>query len=169
MKYKVTNKQKVAKNCFICGRLNESGLRMAFYETENAEVVGVFTGKPNHVSYPDRLHGGIISAILDETIGRAIELLYPGMLGVTMELIVRYKKPVPMGVELRSIGRITSDTSRCFKGSGEIKNLNGEVLATAEGTYMKIDRSLTIQKNPQFLDDELLECEEIENLEYIEY
>ena len=39
-----------------------------------------------HQSYPGILHGGIISAILDETIGLAIMITEENVLGVTVEL-----------------------------------------------------------------------------------
>ena len=42
--------------------------------------------REEHQSYPGRLHGGISSTILDETIGRAILLLQPDVWGVTVEI-----------------------------------------------------------------------------------
>ncbi len=60
------------------------GLRGRFYVLELAaagvpEVLGVFTLREEHQSYPGRLHGGISTAILDETIGRAITIADPGV------------------------------------------------------------------------------------------
>ena len=84
------------------------------------ELLGVFTLREEHQSYPGRLHGGVSSAILDETIGRAILLLQPGAWGVTVEFTVRFRKPLPLDEEIRCVARITRDTSRLFEGSGEI-------------------------------------------------
>lgn len=57
--------------------------------------------------------------------------------GVTVELKVRYKKPVPLGSELKAVSRITKDRGRIFEGTGELYLPNGEVAVEAEGKYMK--------------------------------
>jgi acyl-coenzyme A thioesterase PaaI-like protein len=91
-----------------------------------------------HQSYPKVLHGGISAAILDEVIGRAIMMTSDSCtFGVTIELKVRYKKPVPLGAELKAIGRITRDKGRIFEGTGELFLPNGDVAVEAEGKYMK--------------------------------
>ena len=81
--------------------------------------------REEHQSYPGRLHGGISSTILDETIGRAILLLQPGAWGVTVEFNVRFRKPVPLDEEVRCVARITRDASRLFEGTGEILLADG--------------------------------------------
>ena len=138
MELKISKRQYNSKNCFICGLDNEMGLKTRFYETEDQELIAVCTPKPEHQSYPNRLHGGVSAAILDETIGRAICARYGDMVwGVTMELNLKYRKPLPYGVELEAIGRITEDRGRLFRGTGEIYLPDGEVAVTAEGLYMK--------------------------------
>jgi uncharacterized protein (TIGR00369 family) len=126
----------------VCGVQNPWSLNARFLELENGELLGVFQPLEQHQSYPGRLHGGIVSAVLDETIGRAINMQHPDAWGVTVELTVRFKKPVPLDGELRAIGRITRDTSRLFEGTGEIVLPDGTVAAEASGKYMKmpIDR-----------------------------
>jgi len=125
--------------CFVCGRNNDAGLQAAFYEMEDGCLVCLFTPQEVHQSYPGRLHGGIASTILDETIGRAIMIGSGGEVwGVTLELTVEYKKPVPLGVELRVIGRIDGESSRFFSGSGEILLPGGEIAVLARGRYMKV-------------------------------
>lgn len=138
MKYRVLKKQHNSKKCIVCGMKNDLGLKAAFYEIENDEVVSIFKSLEEHQSYPGRLHGGISAAILDETIGRAIMIKDPNMWGVTVELNLKYKKPVPLNEELKVVGRITRDTSRLFEGTGEILLSNGEVAVTAQGKYFKM-------------------------------
>ncbi len=137
MRYKVTKKQYNSKKCLICGLDNEFGLHTRFYELENGEIVAIFRVLEEHQSYPGRLHGGIASAILDETIGRAMMIDEPNTWGVTVELKVQYKKPLPLDQKLRAVGRITSSNKRIFEGTGEILLENGEVAVTAYGKYMK--------------------------------
>lgn len=138
MKYKVTGKQENSKSCLVCGMKNDFGLKTSFYELENGEVVSIFKTKNEHQSYPGRLHGGITGAILDETIGRAIMIKDKNAWGVTIELNINYKKPIPLNTELRAVGRITKDSSRIFEGTGELILPNGDVAATAKGRYMKM-------------------------------
>jgi len=138
MVHNITGKQHNSKLCFICGLKNSSGLKASFFETEGNELIATFIPTEEHQSYPGRLHGGIASAILDETIGRAIingnaEQIW----GITVELSVEFKKPIPLNKEVKVIGRITSQNSRFFEGTGEIILDTGEIAVTARGRYMK--------------------------------
>ena len=97
----------------------------------------MFQVREEHQSYPGRLHGGISSTILDETIGRAILLVQPGAWGVTVEFTVRFRKPVPLEGEVRCVARITRDRSRVFEGTGEILLADGSVAVEGSGKYIK--------------------------------
>lgn len=138
MKHRITATQNISRNCMVCGVENKFGLKSRFYETENNEVVALFQPQSVHQSYPNVTHGGITAAILDELIGRAIMASYDrNTFGVTVELSVKYKKPVPYGVELKAVGRITRDSGRIFEGTGELYLPDGTLAATATGRYLK--------------------------------
>ena len=47
-------------------------------------------------------------------------------------------KPVPLGQELRAVGRITKDSSRLFEGTGELLLPDDTVAVEARGKYMKL-------------------------------
>ncbi|HER62597.1 MAG TPA: PaaI family thioesterase [Desulfobacteraceae bacterium] len=139
MRYKVVRKQPNSKMCLVCGLQNDFGLYTSFYELENGELLAIFKPREEHQSYPGRLHGGIVSTILDETIGRAIMTGHAARFwGVTVEITIRFKKPVPLNQELRVIGRITRDTTRLFEGTGEILLADGSIAAEGRGRYMKL-------------------------------
>jgi acyl-coenzyme A thioesterase PaaI-like protein len=141
--------------CLVCGRDNPYGLHARFYELApgtpaaapvpgetpaalpGPELVGLFHVREEHQSYPGRLHGGISSTILDETIGRAILLVQPGAWGVTVEFSVRFRQPVPLDEEVRCVARITRDRSRIFEGTGEILLPDGSVAVEGSGKYIK--------------------------------
>jgi uncharacterized protein (TIGR00369 family) len=140
MKHKILKKQQISKMCFACGVNNEYGLHGNFYETETNELVAVIRPSEQHQGYPGRMHGGIAVTILDETIGRAIRIgKDEDVWGVTLELKTRFRKPVPLGQEVKIIGRVTSEGSRLFEGTGEIILPSGEIAVSAEGKYMKVD------------------------------
>ena len=138
MRHRITRKQYNSKLCFVCGLRNGAGLKASFYETEQGELIATFVPRQEHQSYPGRLHGGIASTILDETIGRAILVgSEEEIWGLTIELNLSYKKPIPLGVELKVVARITEQNSRFFHGTGEIVLPDGEVAVTARGKYLK--------------------------------
>lgn len=135
---KVSGKQPNSKECFVCGLENGKGLKASFYETEDKEVVAVFTPHELHQSYPGRLHGGIAACILDETMGRAVQIGSPDIWGVTAELTLTYKKPLPYCIELKAVGRITKENRLLFEGEGEIYTPDGEVAVIAKAKYVKM-------------------------------
>lgn len=139
MKHKVTGKQNNSSRCIVCGDKNPLSLKTRFYELENGELAALFETLDQHQSYPGRTHGGIAAAILDETIGRAVCITEPETWGVTVELNVKYKVPVPTDTKLKAIGRITRNTRRLFEGEGELLLPDGTVAATAWGKYMKLN------------------------------
>jgi len=153
MKHRIKSTQNISKNCLVCGIENEYGLKTRFHETEANEVIALFRPQHFHQSYPNLTHGGISAALLDEVIGRAIMAFYDrNTFGVTIELNVKYKKPVPYGVELKAIGRITRDSGRIFEGTGEIYLPDGSLAVSAEGKYMK--RKLEQISDASFVDNE---------------
>jgi len=135
---KVLVTQNVSRMCMVCGMENGASLKARFYELEGGELLGLFQPLEEHQGYPGRLHGGISSAVLDETIGRAINISHPGSWGVTVELTVRYRKPVPLDRQVRAVGRITKDSSRLFEGTGEITLEDGAVAVEASGRYLRL-------------------------------
>ncbi len=144
---KVIKKQTNSKMCIICGIETEAGVKASFYEMEDNSVVALFSFKEIHQSYPMRTHGGMISAMLDETIGRAIWITEPNTWGVTANLQVKFRKPVPYNVPLKAIGMITENKSRLFKGSGKIIDEFGNVLAEAEAVYVKLPLEKIAESN----------------------
>jgi len=142
MKRQVVAAQNVSRMCMVCGVENTEGLGARFFELDDGEIAGVFTPRANHQGYPGRLHGGIAATLLDETIGRAISIADPDAWGVTVELSMRYRKPVPSDREVRAIARITRDGGRLFEGTGEIVLEDGSVAVEAAGKYLRmpIDR-----------------------------
>lgn len=134
---KVTKKQFNTRKCFICGMDNDKGVKAPFYEMEDKSVVSFVTFDELHQSYLGRVHGGIISAMLDEVAGRALWTLEPEAWAVTGSLNVRYFKPTPYGRKLKAVGRVTKNTSRAYVGVAEL--FDGDtLLARSEGTYIKL-------------------------------
>jgi uncharacterized protein (TIGR00369 family) len=153
VKHRVLKKQHISKMCFVCGVKNDFGLHAEFYETDANELVALINPSEQHQGYPGRMHGGIAATILDETIARSIcngkdEQIW----GVTLELKTKFRKPVPLGQELKIVGRVTNEGNRSFEGTGEIILPNGDIAVSAEGKYLKVNIE-RIANDPKVYDD----------------
>lgn len=143
MRYELTEKgvigaQNISNMCLVCGEGNGLGLHAQFLDLEDGSVCALFETVAEHQSYPGRVHGGVISAILDEAIGRAVQVREPEVFGVTMELTVKFRAPVPLGVPLKAVARVTKSTRRVFEGAGEIVLEDGTVAAQATARYARL-------------------------------
>src|SRR5512132_1338064 len=97
--------------CFACGRLNPHGLHLDF-EVSRDRAEARFTGEPQHSGFEGTLHGGVVTALIDETMGWAI--FHQGVWGVTGRITVSFRHPVPVGEELLVTGEITKRTHRAI-------------------------------------------------------
>lgn len=142
MRYKVTGKQHNTDRCFVCGMLNDAGVKAEFYNCTNdaGEPVLITKIQPKdiHMSYPNRMHGGVISALLDESIGRAVQITNPEIWAVTIDLNVKFRKPVPLDQTIYIESRITSVGTRAFDGEATMFVQHGTPLATATARFLRV-------------------------------
>lgn len=129
-------KQPNSQMCFVCGLENPIGLKMAFYEDEEGRVVAEFTTRDEHQGYPGVVHGGIVTALLDETLGRVC--IAVGRWMVTGRLNIRWRRPIPVGETLTVVGEVVSWKKRLLEARGEIRLADGKVGAEATGTFLEI-------------------------------
>ena len=133
---KVLSKQYNSHMCVICGMLNTAGVRGQFYNMEDGSVGGLFTYRSEHQSYPGRVHGGLLASMIDELAGRVLWTDRPDQIAVTMDLNVKYRKPVPYDVPLKGRGVYTQKLSRAYSAKCYIMSMDGEVLADGEAKYL---------------------------------
>ena len=129
-------KQPNSRLCLVCGMQNPIGLKVFFYQEEEGRVVAHFTGKEEHQGYPGVIHGGIVTALLDEVIGRVA--IAQDLWAVTAKLEVRFRHPVPLGQPLTLIGEMTRLRSRTLEGRGEIRLEDGTVAVEAESVCIRL-------------------------------
>lgn len=142
-------KQPNSRMCFICGMKNIAGVHVAFYEQDDGTVLARFTGQDVHQGYPGRFHGGVLAGILDEALGRTLSTVYGDeAMGVTVELTTRYRKPVPLGVELTATARLVTDRLRAYESIGEILLPDGTVAVEARGKFVKLADTALAQFDP---------------------
>ncbi len=117
--------------CFVCGRKNERGLKLTF-SVENGGVRAEFTPDATLAGYNDTVHGGIVSALLDEAIVWAAYVA-TGRFGVTAELNIRFLRPLIVGRPCIVSGRLFEDRKKLWKMEAEILDQGGVVVARAMG------------------------------------
>jgi uncharacterized protein (TIGR00369 family) len=122
--------------CFACGQLNPGGLRLDF-DVARDRAEARYTAAQRHQGYDGLLHGGVVTALLDEAMGWAI--FHQGVWGVTAKLNIQFRQPVPIGTDLRVTGEIARDRGRVIETRGTVARAeDGSVLAEAEGTFLRM-------------------------------
>ena len=127
---------------WVHGLRNPSGLHLQ-YELDAALVFTHWTPGDDHAGFPGFAHGGIISAVLDDVMGRCSALHRHWV--VTGRLEVRYRRAAPLGTRLRVEGRITRLLRRALHTEGRVLLPDGGVVAEATGTYLPLSDELRRQ------------------------
>ena len=124
--------------CFGCGRLNPHGLRLRFAATADGEGVWApFTPRSVDEGFAGVVHGGIVTAVLDEAMAWA--LYARGVWAMTGRIEVRFRRPVEIGVPTRATGRLVADRGRALEVAGDVRcEADGVVLAEATATFVRV-------------------------------
>jgi acyl-coenzyme A thioesterase PaaI-like protein len=125
----------LARWCYACGDLNPVGLHLHF-RIEGEWAIASFVARREHQGYPGFVHGGIVSALLDEAMGWAT--YGRGIWAVTGRMEMRFRGIVPVGEELEVRGRITRDRGRTLEVMAELRGPSGSMLAEAEGLFFRV-------------------------------
>jgi uncharacterized protein (TIGR00369 family) len=126
--------------CFVCGPDNECGLKSTFRTLETGEVEGVFTPDVKHSGYEGVIHGGIIMGFLDEVLGRLA--FARGRLFLTHTLEVTFRKASAPGKRLKAVAKEEDWSKRRFKATGTVTDEDGDVVATARGTFLVMSEKM---------------------------
>ena len=124
--------------CFGCGQSNPIGLKLKFYLEDDNQVVTEFTPTKWHTGWENVTHGGIICAILDETMGWTLNNVLK-IMSVTKEFNVNFKRPLFIDKKITAKSRVISDDKKEINLFAEIMNDKGEICATAEAIYVVLD------------------------------
>jgi acyl-coenzyme A thioesterase PaaI-like protein len=114
-------------HCFACGPKNTSGLGLEF-RAEGGKAFAEFIPRKSHQGFKDIVHGGIITAVLDEAMMKA--LLFRGIFAMTAEIAVRFRSPLRVGDNSVVEGEISAVNGRFIEASAVLRKAD-EVVAVA--------------------------------------
>ena len=123
--------------CFVCGGANGHGLGLAYALDDGGEaprVVATFTPAPQHTGAPNTVHGGVVSAVLDDGMAWCVVAIVR-RLGLTRRAEVEFARPlrpgrtyaVECGVEERDGDRAIT--------RGAVRDADGRVCATMRAEF----------------------------------
>ncbi|MCX7857656.1 MAG: PaaI family thioesterase [Deltaproteobacteria bacterium] len=119
--------------CFICGKANPKGLRIGF-RYENGYAEAEFELEKEYQGYRGIVHGGIISAIIDEACAYATLSL--GLKAYTAKMNVRFRRPVKTGEKLSVSSTAILVKSRLVEAKASIKDKEGNVVAEGDAKFI---------------------------------
>ena len=123
---------------FISGPWNPLGIGAA-YTREGDEAVARVTVGPAFEGPPGRVHGGVVAALVDETLAALMPLT--GHMGFTGSLSITLHAPAPRDRELEFRATFTGREGRRLLLSC-VGLADGERFASAEATFVEIDPSV---------------------------
>ena len=124
------------QRCYVCGKENPAGLGVDFeIDQERRAISAKFTPSDIHQGYEGIVHGGILSTLLDEAMGKLTVSL--GIPAVTAEIMVKFKTPAAPGEELFVSGRLTHEARRLVQAEAKIER-GPVVIAEATAKLVKV-------------------------------
>ena len=121
-------------NCFGCSPHNMIGLQLQFYDNGDELIAGWKPDK-NFTGYPDVIHGGIQSTLLDE-IGAWTVYIKCETAGVTQEMTTTYIHPLRVSKgEATLKAHIVETTDKQAIIHAEIFDGEGKLCSKAKLTY----------------------------------
>jgi uncharacterized protein (TIGR00369 family) len=132
----MTESLRKTDNCFVCGAMNAEGLRASFeVDLEKRSILGRFTPRPVHEGWEGVVHGGVLTALMDEAMVKLAAHL--GMPVVSAEMTVKFKAPARPGEELMIRGTVASSRHRIVFAEAEVTR-GAMVIAEAKGKLLRI-------------------------------
>ena len=121
----------VHQHCFACGDA-PGGLGLRFTVTGDGAVEATFSCAARYQGYDDMLHGGVISTLLDAAMTHC--LLAAGVVAVTTELVVKFRRPLRPGIDARISAVIKKNYNRLYLTAAQVTQEN-RVVAKADGKF----------------------------------
>ncbi len=124
--------------CFGCGKKNEAGLHLEHQRLGDGLIKVDFIVGKQHVGWHDTLHGGLISCIFDDLLGKTA--MDHGVYAATARLEVRYLKQSKVGEKLSFYARLLKRVKKLLLVELHAENEEGQPVATGKGKLFIVDK-----------------------------
>jgi len=121
--------------CFGCSPDNPIGLKMVF-EQDGDVCRSRYTTGPEHQSWNDVVHGGLLATMMDEAMGKW--LWEHGLTAMTAEMTIRYSAVVPVGVTLTVESYMVSQKRKLIEMAASIALPDGTVAVRAKAKFLEV-------------------------------
>lgn len=119
----------------VMGLANPIAPEVELQINEDRTVEGTVRFGLAHVGPPERVHGGMVAAFLDQALGSAT--IAAGLPGYTATLTVKYRQGTPLQEDLRWEASAEPGAGRRNHARGAIYDSEGRVTAEAEALFAK--------------------------------
>lgn len=120
-------------NCYVCETDRRMGLGIRYVQQRSGEVVADVDCPDEWEGYTGRVHGGIISSLVDGAMTNC--LFAKGIVAVTADLHVRYRHPVELGQRARVRAEVVRSSHPLYVLKSTIHQ-NDRLCITATGWFM---------------------------------
>jgi acyl-coenzyme A thioesterase PaaI-like protein len=120
--------------CIVCGPNHPHGLRLKFELADDGSATAKWKPTVEWEGFRGIAHGGIISAVLDEAMAKAVTATQCEAL--TGELTVRFRRRVETGEELRVRGWVIKRTKRVIETEATLTASDGGERAHAWAIFV---------------------------------
>lgn len=120
--------------CFGCGLENPIGLQLDGFTRDGTGLSATFTPRAEYQGFAGVLHGGIMAALLDETMAWTA-MMIAGSYVVTANLEIKYRRPAPADQAYTMRGSIDEQRGRRLLISATAESA-ATVLAEASGLFL---------------------------------
>ncbi len=121
--------------CIGCGPDAVLGLNMRFDIRDDKSVESRVSVGAAFQGWRDVVHGGIVALLLDEAMAYAAGAV--GIVGVTGDLKMRFRRPVPVGAPLVVRGRVLWQRRGVLGVEASVNDEAGVLLASGQGSFVK--------------------------------
>lgn len=126
--------------CFVCSEDNSFGLKAKFIPLPGCGARTEFIPHPQLQGYEGKIHGGIITCLLDGAMCKA--LLFEGIKALTGKLSLRFKHPILIGQKVIIESRLIRSSRGCYWMEGSaFQQGSTKILAKALFIQEKVNPS----------------------------
>jgi acyl-coenzyme A thioesterase PaaI-like protein len=113
-------------------------------------VKASFVPGPQDQGFDDVVHGGIISAVLDEAMAWATARA--GIWAVTAEMRVRLRQPLKIGEPTTVVAGVSGTRGRLVMTAAELQlDRDGSPVAMSSATFVKVDADIEANWRARYL------------------